>query len=56
MDKDGDGQVSTKEQEAYLNDIQVRVEQQLKLSVNGQSAMVIPLEDAVLDLQDAPGV
>ncbi len=56
MDRDGDGKLSKQERETYLNGVQARAEQQLRLSVNGQAAMLMPLEDPVLDLQDAPDV
>ncbi len=56
MDRDGDGKVSKGEKEAYLNDVQTRAEQLLRLSVNGQAVLLIPLEDPVLDLQDEPGI
>lgn len=55
MDRDGDGTISKKEQEDYLNDLQARAEQQVRLSMNGTAATLIPLEDPLLDLQDAPG-
>lgn len=56
MDINGDGQFSTKEQETYLDTIQARTEQLLRLSVNGQVVVLIPLADPVLDVQDAPDV
>ena len=56
MDGNGDGNLSKAEQEQYLNDIQLRAEQLLRLSVDGEAVLLIPLEEPRLDLQDAPGV
>jgi len=56
MDRDGDGAISKKEEETYLHEVQARAENQLRLSLNGQSVALIPLEDPLLDLQDAAGI
>jgi hypothetical protein len=56
MDHDGDAKLSKEEKAAYLKDIQARAEQLLRLTVNGQAVLLIPLKDPVLDLEDAPGV
>jgi len=56
MDRDGDGKLSEGEKGAYLKGLDGKVEQGLRLVVNGQAALLIPLKDAVLDLSDAPGV
>ena len=52
MDQDGNGTLSKEEQGNYLKNIQARAEKQLRFSINGQSTMLIPLEEPVLDLQD----
>ena len=56
MDQDGDGKISKTEIVAYLNGVQARAEQLLRMSIDGQAVPLIALEDPVLDLQDAPGV
>lgn len=56
MDADGDGALSSEEKSGYLNALQERAEKQVRLLVDGQAMMLIPLEDPVLDLQGAPGI
>ena len=56
MDRDGTGAISAEERIAYLKEIEDGAEKMMRITVNGQDAALIPLEDPVLDLQDAPGV
>ena len=56
MDRDGDGKISKQEKDAYLTDFQARAERLMRMTVNGKTLPLIPLEDTVLDLEDAPGV
>ena len=56
MDRDADGRLSKQERKAYLAKVVTRAEEQLRLSFAGKAATLIPLEDPVLDLQDAPDV
>lgn len=52
MDGDQDGRVSKDEQSVYLKQIEAQAERLLRLSVGGQAATLIPLDDPKLDLQD----
>lgn len=56
MDANGDGELSSDEKAAYLHDIQERAEKQVRILFNDKVMVLIPLEEPVLDLQDATGV
>jgi hypothetical protein len=56
MDSDGNGEFSSEERKNYLRQITERADKALRLTLDGQVTVLIPLEDPVLDLQDAPGV
>ncbi len=56
MDTNGDGVLSSDEKAAYLHDLQERAEKQVRILFNDKVMVLIPLEEPVLDLQDATGV